>query len=263
MSDVQKPKALVLRGLRLQSDQELVEAFQAVGFQVESYRMDDLLESKWSLDQLYPKYSVIALPAGASTDSQLGSGKETALQIQFGLKWDLSQFAQKGGLVYGEGSGFRTLLRLGLFGKDISFASLTSNAQIPLRKDLYEWVRVLPQGQVCIWLRGLGTLDLPMQNHENRVVFHPNRKTETWVKMQRKSMNCLVYDPMGAEPEMSLAGLCDASGRIFGMMPQASEFIRWTSYPEWTLTPQRANAPGQGLQIFENAYQESLRVLRD
>ena len=64
--------------------------------------------------------------------------------------------------------------------------------------------------------------------------------------------------PNGSEE--ALAGLCDPTGRILGLMPHPEAFVRWTSHPEWTQTPGRAQAPGQGLSLFENAYKEATRV---
>ena len=60
--------------------------------------------------------------------------------------------------------------------------------------------------------------------------------------------------------EERLAGLCDATGRIFGLMPHSEAFVRFTAHPECTAQPGRASSPGQGLQIFENAYKEAVRV---
>ena len=48
-----------------------------------------------------------------------------------------------------------------------------------------------------------------------------------------------------------IAGICDKSGRIFGLMPHPEAYLHYTNHPAWTRTdmPQE----GQGLQIFRNA----------
>jgi phosphoribosylformylglycinamidine synthase len=48
-----------------------------------------------------------------------------------------------------------------------------------------------------------------------------------------------------------IAGICDASGRIFGLMPHPEDFIRWTQHPRWTREKERPEL--YGLQIFANA----------
>ncbi|GAI40915.1 unnamed protein product, partial [marine sediment metagenome] len=49
----------------------------------------------------------------------------------------------------------------------------------------------------------------------------------------------------------NIAGICDASGRIFALMPHPERFIRWTQHPRWTREPARER--GDGFRIFENA----------
>ena len=151
-------------------------------------------------------------------------------------------------------NGFQTLMRMGIFGKDVS---ITHNSQ---GKFVNTWVKTTPWGNKCVWLRGLGTLDLPIRHAEGKIVIASMRRTETLDKMERGGLTCLRYegDPNGSEER--LAGLCDLSGRVFGLMPHPEAFVRWTSHPEWTSQPARASAPGQGLAIFENAYQEATRA---
>jgi phosphoribosylformylglycinamidine (FGAM) synthase-like amidotransferase family enzyme len=49
-----------------------------------------------------------------------------------------------------------------------------------------------------------------------------------------------------------VAGLCDDSGRIFGLMPHPEAFVHYTQHPRWTreAIPQE----GDGLKIFRNAF---------
>jgi phosphoribosylformylglycinamidine synthase len=153
-------------------------------------------------------------------------------------------------LVIGICNGFQALIKMGIFGKGVS---ITHNSQ---GKFINSWVKVTPSGTRCIWLKGLGTFDLPIRHGEGRLVIAANRRSETVDKMERQGMNCLRYEgnPNGSLDR--LAGLCDPTGRIFGLMPHPEAFVRWTSYPEWTLQPARASTSGAGLSIFENAYSE-------
>lgn len=56
-------------------------------------------------------------------------------------------------------------------------------------------------------------------------------------------------NPNGSDAD--LAGLCDPTGRVFGLMPHPERFIDWTQHPSWTRNPQRER--GDGLAIFERA----------
>ena len=249
-----KPRVLVLTGDGINCEAETAQAFQMAQFDTHIRHLNDLIAEQLTLDELCMQYSVLALPGGFSFGDDLSSGKVLALKIQHRLGWDLPAFAARGGLVIGICNGFQTLIRMGIFGKDVS---ITNNSQ---GKFVDSWVRITPIGSKCLWMKGLGTLDLPIRHGEGRVVIAATRRSETLDKMERTGMVALRYegDPNGSEER--IAGLCDATGRIFGLMPHPEAFVRWTSHPEWTAQPGRASAPGQGLAIFENAYQEALRV---
>jgi phosphoribosylformylglycinamidine synthase len=256
MSDIVRPRAMVLRGPGILSDLETAQALATAGFEVHLRSLDDLVAEGYREERLADEYSVLAIPGGASTADEMGSGKLLALKIQHRLGWSLAHFAARGGMVIGIGSGFHALIRIGVFGKEISVTSSTGG------KNLQTWVKVAPIGTTCVWLKGLGVVDLPIRHSDARIVIHPNRKTETLVKLQRRGMHCLRYEGNIISSEEGIAGLCDPTGRVLGIMPHPESFIRWTSHPEWTTAPQRANAPGQGLALFENAYQESMRALQ-
>jgi phosphoribosylformylglycinamidine synthase len=48
-----------------------------------------------------------------------------------------------------------------------------------------------------------------------------------------------------------VAGVCDISGRICGLMPHPERHIDPTQHPRWTR--QQARAQGAGLRVFQNA----------
>ena len=247
-----KPKVLVLTGDGINCEQETAQAFRMVGFDAEIRHLNDVIAEHLTQEDLLRRYAVLALPGGFSFGDDLTSGKVLALKIRHRLGWDLGLYAQQGGLVIGICNGFQALIRMEIFGKDIS---ITHNAQ---GKFIYTWSKVMPVGNQCVWLKGLGSLDLPIRHGEGRIIIAPARKQEILGKMDRQGMTCLKYEgevaPNGSDER--LAGLCDVTGRILGLMPHPEAFVRWTSHPEWTSQPGRASAPGQGLMIFENAYKE-------
>jgi phosphoribosylformylglycinamidine (FGAM) synthase-like amidotransferase family enzyme len=249
-----KPRVLVVTGDGINCETETARAFQLAQFETDIRHLNDLILDEMTLDHLSAKYSVLALPGGFSFGDDLTSGKVLALKIQNRLKWDLQAFANRGGMVIGICNGFQALIRMGIFGTDIS---ITHNVQ---GKFLNAWVKVTPSGSKCVWLKGIGTIDLPIRHGEGRLLVAPSRRSETFDKMERQGMTCLRYegDPNGSEDR--LAGLCDTTGRILGLMPHPEAFIRWTAHPEWTAQPGRASAPGHGLALFENAYAEAMRA---
>ncbi len=249
---VKKPLALVLTGDGINCEGETAHAFRTAKFDTEVRHINDLISERMSLDDLSKGYSVLALPGGFSFGDDLTSGKVLALKLQHKLGWDLSTYASRGGLVIGICNGFQALIRMGIFGRDVS---ITHNAQ---GKFMNKWVKITPHGNKCIWIKGLGSIDLPIRHGEGRLIIASTRRTETLNKMERMGTACLCYEENPNGSEEKLAGLCDSTGRIFGLMPHPEAFVRWTSHPEWTSQPARASAPGQGLAIFENAYQEAV-----
>jgi len=249
------PKALVITGDGINCESETAQALRLAGFEAQIRHLNDLIAERVTLDMLSKEYSTLALPGGFSFGDDLTSGKVLALKMQHLLNWNLSTFAERGGLVIGICNGFQALIRMGAFGKDVS---ITHNSH---GKFLNMWTKASPTSQRCVWLKGLGMMDLPIRHGEGRIVFNPARRSEVLSKMERQGMLCLRYEEDYNGSEESLAGLCDSTGRIFGLMPHPEAFVRWTSHPEWTLQPGRANSPGQGLAIFENAYQEAARAI--
>lgn len=248
-----KTRALVLTGDGINCETETGQALEAAGFGVEIRHLNDLIAERVTDDDLSRKYALLAIPGGFSFGDDLTSGKVLALKLEHQLRWDLPRFVERGGLVVGICNGFQALIRMGIFGRDVS---ITRNKHGKFQNT---WVKVSPAGNRCVWLKGVGTIDLPIRHGEGRLVIAAARKDELIGKMDRSGQICLRYegDPNGSAER--IAGLCDTTGRIFGLMPHPEAFVRWTSHPEWTLTAGRASSPGQGLLLFENAYKEASR----
>jgi phosphoribosylformylglycinamidine synthase len=49
----------------------------------------------------------------------------------------------------------------------------------------------------------------------------------------------------------SIAGLCDTTGRVMGLMPHPERFVRPTQHPRWTRMKDKAG--NDGMTIFNNA----------
>jgi phosphoribosylformylglycinamidine synthase len=49
----------------------------------------------------------------------------------------------------------------------------------------------------------------------------------------------------------NVAGVCDETGRVLGLMPHPERYIDATQHPHWTRG--HAQQPGEGLRLFRNA----------
>ncbi len=237
-----KFRALILTSPGSRGQTYFEHALQQVGFDTETLSLNDVLGYRIDQEQLCLKYKLIVLPGGNTFSSVLGGGRALAIKIEHGLGWNLSRFAERGGLVLGIGTGFEALMQLKIFGDDYAIRiNETANYQ-------EKWIKVTPVGNRCIWLRGLGTMELPLNQLETEFVIDPFAYVEAKGRLDRLGLSCLKD-----ESQTKVLGLCDQTGRIFGLLPHPEYFLSWTNMEDWHLNPTRAAAPGQGLAIFENA----------
>ena len=237
-----KYRALVLSSPGSRGEAYFEHALKTAGFDTENLSFHEALDLKMDHDQLCLKYKVVILPGGNTFASVLGGGRVLALKIKYALGWDLEKFAERGGLVLGVGSGFQTLMHLGVFGDDYAL-KINENAV-----GVEQWLKVTPMGSRCVWLRGLGTMELPINQIDTDFVIDPFAYVEASGRLERLGLSCLKD-----EKQEKILGLCDQSGRIFGMLPHPEYFLSWTNLEDWMMNPTRAAAPGQGMAIFENA----------
>jgi phosphoribosylformylglycinamidine (FGAM) synthase-like amidotransferase family enzyme len=235
-------RALILSSPGSRGEAAFEQALKTVGFDPEILDIHDLFDLKIDQDQLCLKYKVLILPGGNTYSNVLGSGKMLAIKLLYGLGWNLNRFAERGGMVLGVGNGFQTLLQMKVFGKDYA---LRINEEAEYQE---KWIKATPVGTRCVWLRGLGTMELPLSQLDTEFVIDPFAYVEAKGKLERLGMSCLKN-----ESQERILGLCDQTGHILGMLPHPEFFLSWTNMEDWYMNPTRAAAPGQGLAFFENA----------
>jgi phosphoribosylformylglycinamidine synthase len=123
--------------------------------------------------------------------------------------------------------------------------TLTDNAR-PRFVD--RWVDLRAEADSpCIWTRGLDELPLPIAHGEGRFTAPP----EVIDALQANRQVALRYidNPNGSTA--NIAGICDPSGVVFGLMPHPERYTHRTHHPQWTRLP--ADLPPAGLKLFTNA----------
>jgi len=106
----------------------------------------------------------------------------------------------------------------------------------------------------CVFTRGMDRLYLPVAHAEGKIVADPEVLPELDVVLcytdeHGNSNTGYPYNPNGSVG--NIAGICDASGRIFALMPHPERYIRGTQHPQWTR--HGARQYGDGFHIFLNA----------
>src|SRR5208282_4293355 len=201
----------------------------------------DLIETP----RLLSTFRILAFPGGFSFGDHLGSGKVFATLFRRTLGPELAEFIAGGGLVLGICNGFQVLVKMGalpnLDGRGMQEISLIHNDS-----GKYEdrWVRVrFEQNSRCLWTKGLSDMDLPVRHGEGKFVVRGDDAMRALAAgglvalrytARNGSGNDVGYpdDPNGSDGHV--AGICDPTGRVFGLMPHPEAFIHAENHPDWT-----------------------------
>lgn len=251
-------RALVLTGFGINCDAETENAFRNAGAQAERVHLNDLIAHPERLDA----YHIMAIPGGFSFGDDVASGKILANRLRYGLGAPLKRFIAGGKLVIGICNGFQVMVKMGILplfdGEFVQETTLTNNDSGRFEN---RWVHLKTAPETrCVWLRGIEKLELPVRHGEGK--FIPRDET-VLERLISNGMVALRYCTADAEPANGafpsnpngavddIAGICDPSGRIFGLMPHPEAYVERTNHPRWTreVLPEE----GAGLQVFRNA----------
>ncbi|MDA8124119.1 MAG: phosphoribosylformylglycinamidine synthase subunit PurQ [Deltaproteobacteria bacterium] len=260
-------RAIVTTGNGTNCEMEMAQACKLAGFdQVDIVHISELLCGTKRLDD----YDFLNLPGGFLDGDDLGSAKAGANRILHArvagtdekLFAQFTRFIAQGKLILGVCNGFQLLVKLGMLPGfdghyDRQSVTLTYNDSGRFED---RWVHLLADpASPCIFTRGLTKVYLPVRHGEGKFIA---QDAATLARLQAEHLITLRYcDAQGqpataypANPNGSvdaIAGICDATGRIFGLMPHPEAFLHRTNHPRWT----REDLPeeGAGLQLFRNA----------
>jgi phosphoribosylformylglycinamidine synthase I len=238
------PRVLVLRAPGSNCDAESAFAFERAGATAETIHLNRWLEAPSLADQC----QILCLPGGFSYGDDLAAGRIFGNQLRYHLADSLAAFRDAGKLILGICNGFQILIKSGLLDSDDAAgqgATLTWNASGRFQD---RWVDLRASGDRCVFLAGVEQMQLPIAHAEGQF---RARDSQTLDRLEQAGQLVLKYEnnPNGAERDV--AGICDRSGRVFGLMPHPERFIDPTQHPQWTRRPQ--GGEGEGLQIFTNA----------
>ncbi len=251
-------RALVLTGFGINCDLETETALRRAGADAQRVHLNDVIERP----ELLNASCILAVPGGFSFGDDVASGKILANRLRFKLGEPLRKFVRDGKLIIGICNGFQVLVKMGILplfdGEFAQQVTLTHNDSGRFEN---RWIRLaVAHNTPCIWLKGIDAIELPVRHGEGR--FIPESES-TLERLRANGQVALRYcTPDGApargefpsNPNGStddIAGICDPSGRIFGLMPHPEAYVDRTNHPRWS----RENLPeeGAGLAVFRNA----------
>jgi phosphoribosylformylglycinamidine synthase len=248
---MKKPKVCILRTAGTNCDKETAFAFSLAGASADLVHINNLVSAKVSLAD----YHILALPGGFSYGDDIASGKIFANELKYKLAGDLKKFIQDGKLIIGICNGFQILVKSGLLpGNDslVQEASLIINDSGKFED---RWSHLRKAKNKCVWAKNLPEIIcLPVAHGEGKFILQDKKilkrlKNNGQIVFQYSNAQgkfCGYPDnPNGAEE--NIAGICDKTGRILGLMPHPERNISLEQHPGW-----KNNEAGIGLQIFKN-----------
>jgi len=249
---VLKPKVCVLRTAGTNCDCETVAAFLLAGAQAEQVHINSLLNDHKSLNDFH----ILVLPGGFSYGDDIASGKIFANQLRFKLIDSLRKFIADGKLIIGICNGFQILVKSGLLPGAANLNQTTSLMINDSAKFESRWVYLKPANSGCVWTKGINrTIYLPVAHGEgkfmvadNQVLNRLKRHHQIVFKYTDKEGGVCGYpgNPNGSIE--NIAGICDETGRIFGLMPHPERHVFAAQHPRKDAQKEEVN----GLQIFKN-----------
>lgn len=260
------PPILILHSPGTNRDTEAAVAVELAGGDPSIVSMNDLRVGRASMS----RFGGLLLPGGFSYGDALGAGALLALELRTWLHEELAEAVRLGRPILGICNGFQALLKAGLLGESDQPGGrrqVTLTGNVGGRFEC-RWVtlRVEP-GARSGWLGSLGgtTIRCPVAHGEGRVAVsgpevvgmleaegliafrylsdHPGDS------MDRVANGLYPANPNGSVAD--IAGLCDATGAVVGLMPHPEDHV-----VDW----QRPGGPpgGKGLALFR-AFVEAAR----
>ena len=251
-------KTLILRTAGTNCDAETAHAFELAGSQCDLIHINRILEDKSLLDQ----YDIAAIPGGFSYGDDIAAGRILAGQIVNHLRDAMTKFVADGKPVIGICNGFQVLVKTGLLpgGTAGRSGQTTTLANNDCGHFVDRWVHLATPKSKCIWTSGVASLELPIAHGEGKFVPDAQCRKALWDNCQvamiyarpdgEAANGTEPFNPNGSVDDV--AGICDPTGLVFGLMPHPERFVDATQHYAWTRR-RRLDEPGSGLWIFQNA----------
>jgi len=260
-------RSLVIGGNGTNCEREVVEACRLAGSEVaEAVHIAELLAGRVKLED----YHFLNLAGGFLDGDDLGSAKAGANRLLHApvagggasLAEQIGRFIAEGKLIMGVCNGFQLMVKMGLLPRlaphpTQQSCTLTHN---DCGRFIDRWVYLHSESQSpCVYTRNLPGIYLPVRHGEGKFVVADQATLE---QLEAAQLIPLRYADADFVPTMafpanpngsiaSIAGVCDPSGRLFGLMPHPEAYLHYTHHPRWTR--EKLPEEGMGLWLYQNA----------
>jgi phosphoribosylformylglycinamidine synthase I len=242
---------LILRAPGINREEETAAAFQQAGASTQLATINQVAGASFR----FSDYQIVVFPGGFAYGDDLGAGRVLASELNLKLRDEMQPFINKGGLVLGICNGFQTLVKAGILPGPMSKGQTVTLTNNDSGKFECRWVYLTanPESK-CVFTRGIETIYVPVAHGEGKLVAPPDvvdKLDAALYYTDAKGRRSAGYpcNPNGSVND--IAGITDATGRVFGLMPHPEDHIRATHHPRWTRG--EAKETELGSAIYKNA----------
>lgn len=239
--------ALILKGMGLDSPEELIWAYQLAGAQAQACSIYDLFCQRVSLRE----FDILTLCGGFSFMDHLGAGKILANRLKykcFGENKErffdhLLSFIEEDKYILGIGNGFQTLVSLGLLpGLDKDHHPQATFVENDSGKYERRWCHLfVNKPNQCPFLQEIDQLYLPLSCTRGKLLI---KNIDCAKKILQDQLIALSYcNEKGAISKdypynpsasfMSCAALSNTKGNILGILARPEKFLSLDNHPQW------------------------------
>jgi phosphoribosylformylglycinamidine synthase len=251
---VVKPKVLILRVAGTNCDWETEWAFRLAGARPERVHINEIIAGRVKLNA----YQVLVFPGGFSYGDDIGAGKVLANELTCRIKEEIAEFLGRKKPVLGICNGFQVLVKAGILPAR-SFRQTVTLSWNDSGRFEDRWVNLKVEASRCLFVEELPSLiQLPVAHAEGKFIpEHPgilsdlekNRQVVFRYSSPSGELKGYPHNPNGSVG--NIAGICDPTGLIFGLMPHPERCVLKQHYPDW-LRQEGKEVYGAGFRIFRN-----------
>ena len=247
--------AIVLAAPGTNRDGDVVDALNAAGADAVIVPLSELRADP----KLLRDARIVVVAGGFSFADALGSGALYALELADILGDAIGRLTDGGRPVLGICNGFQTLVRLGVLPGGGRRAALGHNAAGRFE---CRWVTLIAPESRCVWTRHLPeAVACPVAHGEGRFI----AEDDVLDALRANGQIALRYgrgdgtpanraypdNPNGSYDD--IAGICDETGLVLGLMPHPENHVQPWQHPRWS----RGERGNDGLALFRNGVRQA------